>query len=1201
MINFPLGRKYFFFMLLCYVVYAPLFGNIAPTKVLDTPSGTDVTFDIILSDAIKDSTFLIETVSYVPYETTAYCTPTTTNSASQRYIKKMDFIGTLNDTSNSSTYASSSPIGYQNFTSASTVASQAQNEGVNIYAEANSRGRWKAWVDWNKDGQFNESTEIVYNPGSYAALTTTFGFVIPENTTPGDYRLRIRVYNSFTTINGSTIEYFGYNFNACETFDTNTVYYAGQNRNFQEYGEAEDYTFTVLESCDAYITDIIDGETCGNGIVDLAVSGSDDVTEFRWYNALTGGSLVATTVTGDWTTPNISTTTSYYVTAYNGFCESYERTEVIAHVNPIPTLNFSPENPTVCGDDDILTLSATGDFEQIYLIDEDFESGLGVFENINNDGNTSSYDQYSKWQTYTSTIVPEGKVWFPAISSGFGDDHFAMANSDLINSPAPNNINNMLTLTNAVNTSEFVSLNLEFDMFYSRYLPNDNETFQEYFLFQVSTDNGNSWNTVLNYNEDVGIGSRFENISIDLSEFVGFENLKIRFNHYSYSTSSGWLPDGVAVDDVKLYGDKPLNTAFNWISDTTVDAYTNEACTIPYAEGTPVDTVFIKPTLDQLQLPSYTFTASATLTNSCYANTSVTVTNTTRVWQGNSDDWTDINNWLPAEIPTSENCVIIKDVQTASIPENTQGHAKNFKVKNNGEFTIESNAALTVEETIIVEENGTFHIEDNGSLVQVQDVANTGIITMDRNSTIGLFDYVYWSSPVASFAVNDISPNTPSSYIYEWLPTVNNSVGNWVNSSGNMMLGKGYIVRAPSEYSSTETQEYTATFDGTPNNGTITTTISRGNYTGENYENSYGATVTNMDDNFNLVGNPYPSAIDAGAFLSANENIEGTIQIWTHGEAPSESYDDSFYDDFQYNYTQEDYIVFNATGSSAGPDTFDGYIGASQGFFIQMTDGAEITSSVIFDNGMRSGEFNNSQFFRSMQTTETTTPENLEGRFWLDLITPSNDISRTLVGYLEGATNEKDRLYDSYTINNPSLFTLLGTKRMEIQARSIPFDNTDMIPLGFNATSSGNYTIALANVDGIFENLDDYTIYIEDTYSNQVHNLSQSPYTFNVSTADIYNDRFYIKYVETALNSDKFLDENTILVYQSSNRSILNISSSKENLKEITIYTVNGQKLLSLNNLNTSSVQIPLKQLNNVILVNIQTIDNHLATKKIVH
>ena len=95
----------------------------------------------------------------------------------------------------------------------------------------------------------------------------------------------------------------------------------------EDFGEAEDYLFTVEPYCDAIITSVTDGDTCGAGPVTLnaTASGTPSVSEYRWYTSETGGTPV-TTATGTWSTPSISTTTTYWVTAYNGTCESWVRT-----------------------------------------------------------------------------------------------------------------------------------------------------------------------------------------------------------------------------------------------------------------------------------------------------------------------------------------------------------------------------------------------------------------------------------------------------------------------------------------------------------------------------------------------------------------------------------------------------------------------------------------------------------------------------------------------------------------------------------------------------------------------------------------------------------------------------------------------------------------------------------------------------------
>lgn len=59
---------------------------------------------------------------------------------------------------------------------------------------------------------------------------------------------------------------------------------------------------------------------------------------------------------------------------------------------------------------------------------------------------------------------------------------------------------------------------------------------------------------------------------------------------------------------------------------------------------------------------------------------------------------------------------------------------------------------------------------------------------------------------------------------------------------------------------STSDQNYV--FVGKPNNGDIDLTV--------------------FDGNIYLVGNPYPSALDAHEFINDNPDLDGTIYLWEH-------------------------------------------------------------------------------------------------------------------------------------------------------------------------------------------------------------------------------------------------------------------------------------------------------------------------------
>ena len=309
---------------------------------------------------------------------------------------------------------------------------------------------------------------------------------------------------------------------------------------------------------------------------------------------------------------------------------------------------------------------------------------------------------------------------------------------------------------------------------------------------------------------------------------------------------------------------------------------------------------------------------------------------------------------------------------------------------------------------------------------------------------------------------------------------------------------------------------------------------------------------------------------------------------------PSNTTADPFYNNFQYNYTPNDYIVHNGTATTSGPGTFKGYIASGQSFMVMMDEGAApATSSVVFNNSMRSKSHDNSEFYRNEQST------NEKNRIWLDLISnvPNGTVSRTVVGYVAGATEAKDRLFDAVTSYKMSqnLYSILGDDIMCIQGKGLPFLDTDTIPLGFKASQNGSYSIAIAAVDGIFEN--GQTVYLEDKLTNTIHNLSQNPYVFQ-SNSGIYNNRFVLRYNETVLSNPSF-DPNTILIYTDSDKIYIN--SGIELISSYEIYDVLGRVLVSSKNLSSNQIVSELQPTNQPLVVRVKLDNNQFISKKIIH
>ncbi|MEM6719731.1 MAG: GEVED domain-containing protein [Bacteroidota bacterium] len=1139
------------------------------------------------------------------------CQPTT-DSPGLRYIDNVRFLGTLQDVSN---LGSGFSTGYQDFTGLSTLCRQVQGEGINVSVEAQFRGRWKAWVDWNQDDIFDFTTEEVYDSQAVATSTTTFGFVIPLTLPVGNYKIRVRLYNT-------TADNFAYDFTPCENFTGVQI------------GEAEDYLFTVEEYCDALIDTVTDGETCGAGAVSLSVTGTGtpSITEYRWYDAETGGNLVATTATGSWTTPSISATTTYYVTAYNGSCESWVREPIVAKFNPAPTINITPDvtNRVVCGENDMLEISVSGDVEDVFLINEDFETGdLGVFSNVFIVDNGTTINALTEWQNQTSTFVPGEQVWYPAISSGFGNDQFVVSNSDVgaDGFGVSYTTHNALQSTNSYDTTDFVNLTLNFDCYYSHYLEDNTDAAEDYFRVEVSSD-GTNWTAIgPDIIADVGIGTRFDNLTYDLSAYINETTLSIRILFFAI-----WK-DGIAVDNIQLFGDQDV-TSVDWtttpagIIDLFVDTNNDNIGDTPYVSGS-YETVYAMPTLAQLEEADYSFTIDANLANGCGAvSTNFNVTNNTRVFDSAADAWGTDANWAQNVVPTSSDCVIIKDNGlTIDTQISGDGFARNITVKNGGTLEMATGSSITVTDWINVESGGSLHVRDGANLIQVTDVTsnnNTGDIFMDRTaSSVNPFDYIFWSSPVANFDVGDVSPGTGGGYIFQWASTAaGNGVGNygeWQSFSGDMELGQGYIIRGISGTSTANTAE----FDGVPNNGVINAAIARGTYTGVDYPGAGGTNATALDDNWNLIGNPYPSAISADLFIAANASvitddtnpstITGTVYLWRHLSTPSDAFSDPFYGDYSYNYNENDYIQYNSTGSN--PAGFNGNIAAGQAFFVLMDDAAPATSTVQFSNSMRGVAYTNDQFYRpneeadvqfdyngesrSANTESTNTIE--KNRIWLDIIAPNNSASSTLVGYITGASNAKDRLFDGNNFSDAptTIYSLVEGEKMSIQGKAVPFDANDQVPLGIKIAANGNYTIAINALDGLFDTTNQ-GIYLQDTYTGTEHDLRLTPYNF-YSTNGEFEDRFVLKYItQSTLSTDEFNSNTGIVITTGTNN--IKVLSYQSQIDEITIHDILGKRLIHRSNIREEVYDVRnLRPTNSALIVKVVLENGQQKIQKVIY
>lgn len=482
----------------------------------------------------------------------------------------------------------------------------------------------------------------------------------------------------------------------------------------------------------------------------------------------------------------------------------------------------------------------------------------------------------------------------------------------------------------------------------------------------------------------------------------------------------------------------------------------------------------------------------------------------------------------------------------------------------------------------VTNNGGTLTFENNASLVQISNAANTGNIIFQRTSTsMKNFDFTYWASPVTGQTLYNLSPNTLADKYFSYTGAA------WKTEnpvSTIMKPGVGYIIRTPKEGTWPNGEEVVfpyaqrVQFVGVPNNGNIS-----------------GESV--VAGNYYLVGNPYPSALDADKFLFSNPNpnnsaiLDGTIYLWTHNTPITQS-------GSKYIYTSNDYASYNGVGgiatlpSVSGGALPNGKIASGQSFFAL----ASANGTIIFNNEMRIAG-NNNQFFKQGKTSKQAFLE--KHRIWLNMTNTGGAFKQLLVGYIEGATNGYDKNFDGLSFDGNTFidfYSINQGSNLVIQGRPLPFANSDIVPLGYRTTIAGLFTISIDHADGVLSN---QSVFIEDKLTNTLHNLTQGNYTFTTGIG-VFNNRFVLRYTNNTLGTDNLEERGNDIAVWTENKSI-RIRSEKEHIDKVFIFDVSGKLLFSDPAISALEARISnLSFKNQLLLVKIVLDSENTITKKII-
>ncbi len=550
-----------------------------------------------------------------------------------------------------------------------------------------------------------------------------------------------------------------------------------------------------------------------------------------------------------------------------------------------------------------------------------------------------------------------------------------------------------------------------------------------------------------------------------------------------------------------------------------------------------------------------------------FANSTVTT-----ISMGGNSTW-DGTTWIGGTPDSTKNATFNGDKTITSDMNVCSCH-----VSGTAQVVVNSGVNVTVVNNVTVDSSASLTIQNNANLIQVNESTNNGNITVVRDSApIIRLDHTLWSTPVTgSQTLQQFSPNTLTNRFYYY----NNATDAYsaTSSSGVFPIGKAVAIRAANNWVSAPETPWTGTFIGVPNNGII------------NYS------LQNAGLGYNGVGNPYPSCISGSAFVTANSSkITGTLYFYAHTLSMNSS--GLYPEGTNYSTWNPGMGGTPATvgggGTGSNPTIPNGIIEIGQGFIVKATQ----SGSLEFNNSMRVGN-NFNQFFKvGNNTTAVSTEYPIERhRIWLSLSNSNNPLNTILVGYADGATNGVDTGYDGVCLvgTGSYFYSILSDQGYTIQGRSLPFVDTDIVPLGFKAMATNTYTFSLFNTDGLFSGSQD--IFILDTLTGITHNLKTSNYTFT-SDAGVFENRFYLKYTNDNLNSlSNSLVSNELKAFEKN--GVLYIKSTLEELQNIQIFDIQGRKLFTKENLQSNSFQTnEIRVANEVLFVEITTVENH---KKII-
>jgi len=661
------------------------------------------------------------------------------------------------------------------------------------------------------------------------------------------------------------------------------------------------------------------------------------------------------------------------------------------------------------------------------------------------------------------------------------------------------------------------------------------ETSSTYALYNAANTNTRDFRNNILYNARSG-GTTGKHYAVYVAGNTG---LTIDYNDYLAPGTSGILGSFAGTDKTTLADWKAATVQDNNSQNTNpglADAGGILACNyIPSVQltgvtGTGITTDYAGTTRD------------AAPTMGAYEQSSI--------WTGSSSsDWNTANNWSNSTVPTASDNVNIPVVSNNPvINQNMDNPAvcNRLTIEPGAVLTLAAGKALTVSGSLVNNSGNTGLVigsdaTGTGSLIHNTDNVNATIQRYITGSNVLTNMMYHLVSVPLSGAASPTSNLFLGSYLFNFSETTNNWVGLGTSTLTPLDVTRGYMLYYPDDNN-------TYSFAGPVNNGSFT------------------ALTTYTDGNgYNLVPNPYPSALDWNAASGwTKTNIGGTIYFWPAGSGSETS-----------NYAS----LNGSTGVNGGTR----YIPVGQAFFVQATGSSELT----MNNATR--VHNAQPFWKSV--------EDIPALLSIKSVAQNNDAFDELaVHFREGATVGFDPEFDGNKLQGGAdapQFCSVASDNSLLSINSLPFTEGEVtVPLHFAYSTVSDITFIVSGMGSFNENV---PIYLEDRTLGTMVNLRQYPvYTFNYQPGSIV-DRFRLCFSgingtgEPATQKGKAFISNGLL--------FIDIPGMEGATADILVLNVLGQLLYSDRRVFNGTINIRAPENNGIYILRVDTQDQHFVTK----